>query len=111
MTDPNSQRIFLSVVVPAWNEARRIGRSLAEIGAFLAAKPYASEIILVDDGSTDETGEAARAGLAARVPLRTIVLDRNRGKGYAVRQGVLASAGEVVLFCDADLSTPIEETD
>ena len=111
MTDPKKGTVFLSVVIPAWNEEPRIGRTLAEIGAFLAAKPYASEIILVDDGSTDGTAEAARAGFTAGVPLRTITLDRNHGKGYAVREGVLASTGEIALFCDADLSTPIEELD
>ena len=99
----------LSVIVPAFNEATRIGPSLGRIVSYLdrLGDPY--EVIVVDDGSRDRTrdvvGEVGRD--APRV--RLLPLERNQGKGAAVRAGVLASSGREVLFSDADLSTPIEE--
>lgn len=104
--------ILLSVVIPAYNEEARIGRTLARVAEYLAGRDYASEILVVDDGSTDGTREVAgRAMAAAAVPFRLLALPANRGKGAAVREGVLAARGEFVLFSDADLSTPIEEAD
>ena len=102
----------LSIVIPAYREEVRLPESLARISRFLAAEAglAGAEVIVVDDGSPDRTGEVAteegrRLGLA----LRVIRLPRNRGKGFAVRTGVLAAAGESILVTDADLSTPIEE--
>jgi dolichyl-phosphate beta-glucosyltransferase len=109
MTHPNGENVFLSVVVPAYDEEERIGPSLAAIGSYLGSKPFSSEVIVVDDGSGDRTAEVAAA--ARGIPSRVIRLERNRGKGRAVREGVLAAAGEVILFSDADLSTPITELD
>lgn len=106
-TDPP---IRLSVVIPAYNEEARIGRTLARVAEYLAGRDYAAEILVVDDGSTDGTREVAAGALAAGpVPLRLLALPANRGKGAAVREGVLAARGEIILFSDADLSTPIEE--
>jgi dolichyl-phosphate beta-glucosyltransferase len=107
-TDPP---IHLSVVIPAYNEEARIGGTLARVAEYLAGRDYAAEIFVVDDGSTDGTREvAAAAGAAAgAVPFRLLALPANRGKGAAVREGVLAARGEFILFSDADLSTPIEE--
>jgi len=104
----------LSIVVPAYNESARIGSSLASIVAWAEAQSFPVEIIVVDDGSLDETVLVARAGLdgAARPKgIRAAVLmgEPNRGKGYAIRRGVLAATGALVLVTDADLSTPIEE--
>ena len=97
----------LSVVIPAFNEAGRLPKSLARLRDWLAGSPYRHEIVVVDDGSTDGTAEAARqAGGEALVLLRH---QPNRGKGYAVRRGMLAATGERRLMTDADLSTPIEE--
>jgi len=111
MTDPTPTAVFLSIVIPAYNEERRIGPSLGKILGYLKTKPFASETIVVDDGSRDKTAEVATAALEGRVPSRVIRLDTNHGKGYAVKAGVLASAGQAILFTDADLSTPIDELD
>jgi len=99
--------VELSVVIPAYNEAERIGPTLDRIGSYLGARGFAAEILVVDDGSTDATAELV-AGHGAR-DLRLIRQGENRGKGAAVRRGVEESRGRRVLLCDADLSTPIEE--
>jgi dolichyl-phosphate beta-glucosyltransferase len=102
-------RPTLSVIVPAYDEATRIAPTLHRICAYLEARPEPYEVIVVDDGSRDAT-RAIVTGVAARAPrVRLLALARNRGKGAAVRAGVLASRGDEVLFTDADLSTPIEE--
>jgi hypothetical protein len=100
--------IHLSVVVPAYNEEQRITPTLERLRAYLAAQPYSSEIVVVDDGSRDQTTQVARAALAGAQAGQTIRYTPNRGKGFAVRTGVLATTGRYVLFTDADLSTPIE---
>lgn len=100
---------MLSIVVAAYNEERRLGRSLQAIGKYLARHRLAHEIIVVDDGSNDGTARLVTE-LQAVVPnLRLISYATNRGKGYALRTGVLASSGDYVLISDADLSTPITE--
>ncbi|HEY6394720.1 MAG TPA: dolichyl-phosphate beta-glucosyltransferase [Candidatus Binataceae bacterium] len=97
----------LSIVVPAYNEALRIDTTLRKIPIYAAAQPFPIEVVVVDDGSTDATAE-----VVARFPeVRMLRVSPNRGKGHAVRHGALASAGEFVLFTDADLSAPIEEAD
>lgn len=99
----------LSIIVPAYNEERRIAPTLERITAFMAATEEPYELIVVDDGSRDRTG-AIVAGFADRHPAtRLLAMPRNGGKGAAVRAGVLASRGGEVLFSDADLSTPISE--
>jgi dolichyl-phosphate beta-glucosyltransferase len=102
---------YLSVVIPAYNEERRLPDTLRRVRDYLGRQSYASEILVVDDGSQDGTIVAAQqalAGLAPNVAGRVIAND-HRGKGYTVRTGMLAAAGEIVLFTDADLATPIEE--
>ena len=102
---------FLSLVIPAYNEALRIGASLEKIRRYLASKEFASEVIVVDDGSADGTPELLREAASSFPALRVLRNEPNRGKGYSVRRGVLESQGEFVLFTDADLSAPIEEAD
>ncbi|HEY7268956.1 MAG TPA: dolichyl-phosphate beta-glucosyltransferase [Dehalococcoidia bacterium] len=99
----------LSLVVPSFNEERRIEASLGEIGRFLAGMDFASEVIVVDDGSGRAGMQANEAGLAAlpeTIQRRLIKHEANRGKGAAVRTGCLAAAGDYVAFIDADLATP-----
>ena len=104
------RRMELSVVVPAFNEEQRIAASLERIGAFLLGCEGASELLCVDDGSTDRTAELVRE-YARRSPVETRLLEngRNRGKGASVRAGMLQARGRLSLFTDADLSAPIEE--
>jgi dolichyl-phosphate beta-glucosyltransferase len=95
------------VVIPAYNEAERLPRTLARVREYLDAwgRPY--EIVVVDDGSADGTAERARA--AGGDALTVVSNETNRGKGYSVRRGMLLARGERLLMSDADLSTPIEE--
>ncbi|MCU0257115.1 MAG: glycosyltransferase family 2 protein [Vicinamibacterales bacterium] len=97
----------LSIVIPALNEAARLPRTLQRIAEDLEASHESHEILVVDDGSTDGTADAAVRTLGPAVTV--LRNDRNRGKGYSVRRGMLAAAGARRLMTDADLSTPIEE--
>jgi len=101
----------LSIVVPAFNEAGRVGQSLRSILDYLNRTNPRAELIVVDDGSDDDTVAVAEQALAnpGRINARVITYQPNRGKGYAVRCGLLACEGRIVLFSDADLSTPITE--
>ncbi len=102
---------WLSLIIPAYNEARRLGPSLSRIVAYLQQQSYPAEVIVVDDGSSDETGEVARGALEGQVAFEVLRNEPNRGKALSVKRGLLAGAGEVLLFSDADLSTPIEEAE
>lgn len=104
--------LSLSIVVPAYNEGARLGKSLREIVTYLNEYAPESELIVVDDGSTDDTAATARAELTDSQSVRTSVISyqSNLGKGRAVRLGLLASREDIALFTDADLSTPITET-
>src|SRR6267154_443874 len=101
----------LSIIVPAYNEAARLGPSLRTIVDYLKQQRDQSEVIVVDDGSTDNTATVAEESLAdsGAVATRVIRYDENRGKGYAARTGLLAARANIALFSDADLSTPITE--
>jgi glycosyltransferase involved in cell wall biosynthesis len=97
--------VDLSVVIPAFNEGRRILRNLEEVRRFLETSVARWEIIVVDDGSRDDTADR----VAECAEVRLLRNGRNRGKGYSVRRGMLEATLATVLFTDADLSTPIEE--
>ena len=94
---------FLSVIIPAYNEENRLGPTLVRIKEYLGQQDYTSEIVVVDNASKDRTIEVAKAAGV------DVIEEPRRGKGAAVRTGMLAAKGELVLFSDADLSTPIEE--
>lgn len=107
----SSENRSLSIIIPAYNEARRIGASLHKIQAYFERHPDLCEVIVVDDGSRDGTDVVVKA-IAETYPLVRIIRHPiNSGKGFAVRQGVLAARGGRVAFCDADLAAPIEELD
>jgi len=103
----------LSIIIPAYNEAARLGQTLHTIFDYLKAQAGESEVIVVDDGSKDETVRVAEQAIKTRsngISARVMPVNPNRGKGHAVYTGLLAAAAPVALFTDADLSTPITET-
>jgi len=114
-TPPAMAACYLSVIVPAYNEEKRLPATLQRMETYLKGRDFSYELIVVDDGSRDGTRQLVSEFAATRPWVRLLHYDSeqghplNRGKGYAVRQGVLHSAGRDVLFSDADLSTPIEE--
>jgi dolichyl-phosphate beta-glucosyltransferase len=102
-------RPFLAVIIPAFNEEVRILPTLTRIGEYLASQDYTWHVVVVSDGSTDQTHELV-ANFAAKNPGFSLnVSPINRGKGYVVRKGMLETDAEYLLFSDADLATPIEE--
>lgn len=102
---------FLSIVIPAYNEAQRLGSTLEQVRAFVESRGYSTELILVDDGSTDRTPELLQKLAQQSAGVRVFRNEPNRGKGFSVRRGVLEARGELVLFTDADLSAPLEESE
>jgi dolichyl-phosphate beta-glucosyltransferase len=98
--------VHLSFVIPAYNESRRIGETLAKALAYFKKQDYDWEILVVDDGSTDGTAAFVRRSFP---DVRVIEYTQNRGKGHAVRTGMLAAEGDYRVFSDADGSTPVEE--
>lgn len=101
--------VYLSIIIPAYNEEKRIAGTLAAVNDYLIRRNRPYEVIVVDDGSTDGTSHAAKRIKDDRLVI--IKNPDNRGKGYSVRRGVLASRGKVILFSDADLSADIAEMD
>jgi dolichyl-phosphate beta-glucosyltransferase len=99
----------LSVIIPAYNEERRLPETLRKIEPYLAKRNHAFEVILVDDGSGDGTLRLMRDESDRHPYVKVVALPKNRGKGRALATGVAASSGRLVLISDADLSTPIEE--
>ena len=100
---------FLSLIIPVYNEESRLAFTLNTVGAYLSALGKSYEIIVVDDGSSDDTKKVLREQIARTNNLRIVSYEENCGKGYAVRQGVFASRGDYVMFSDVDLSAPIDE--
>jgi len=99
----------LSIVIPSFNEELRLPVTLADISAYIRASKRETEVIVVDDGSTDRTADVANSFRGEIQRLRVISNKKNRGKGYSVRHGMLEAHGRIVLFTDADLSAPIDE--
>lgn len=107
MTSPLAQP-FLSIVIPAYNEEPRIGSTLEQVIRFLSTQPYSWEIIVADDGSEDATGQVV-GGLAVSNPNLRLLSLPHKGKGWAVKNAMLAASGQYRLLCDADLSVPIAQ--
>jgi glycosyltransferase involved in cell wall biosynthesis len=104
----------LSIIIPSYNEEKRLGRTLARIAEYFAANQIAGngelEILVVDDGSKDATACVAQDWMREMPRLRLVSNGRNRGKGYSVCHGMLEARGRIALFTDADLSSPMEES-
>jgi glycosyltransferase involved in cell wall biosynthesis len=101
----------LSIVIPSFNEEKRLPATLDRIARYLHASGRPTEVIVVDDGSVDGTAGVAETFRGKIEGMRVVSNGRNRGKGYSVRHGFMEARGEIVLFTDADLSAPIEEAD
>jgi len=99
---------FFSIIIPAYNEEKRLPNTLEQVFRFLEEQSYTSEVIVVENGSNDRTYETAKEFTKQHKNLH-LIHDAQRGKGGAVQRGVREARGEYVLFCDADLSMPVEE--
>ena len=101
----------ISIIVPAYEEQARLGDSIKQILAYIKREKSPAELIVVDDGSRDDTAEIAEDAAAGfpDLPTKVIRYETNRGKGHAVKTGLLAAQADIAVFSDADLSTPIEE--
>ena len=108
---PPAARPHISIVVPAWNEAARIPSALRQIVGYVEPRGNRFEVLVVDDGSTDETVQVVEQVCREIPAVRLLRNPGNCGKGYAVRNGMLDARGEYLLFTDADLSSPITEAD
>ena len=104
----DSSQTFLSIVIPAHNEESRLGKTLEEIFEFLTDQSYSAEVFVVENGSADRTLQVARSAAAKHENL-TVIQEARRGKGLAVRLGMLAARGQYRFLCDADLSMPIDQ--
>ena len=98
-----------SIVVPAYNESARLRASLEKILAYVRAQNWDAEVLVINDGSRDNTAEIVRGFAEKDTAVRLLENPGNRGKGYSVRNGMLNARGEILIFSDADLSSPIEE--
>lgn len=101
----------LSIVIPSFNEELRLPGTLTQISSYIRASKRETEVIVVDDGSTDRTSVVANSFRGEIQRLRVMANEKNRGKGYSVRHGMMEARGRIVLFTDADLSAPIAEAD
>lgn len=101
--------MLLSLVIPAYNEAGRIGGTVAHVCAYLEAQPFSWEVIVVIDGGPQAAADEARTAAGGRDNVRVLVNDVNRGKGFSVRRGFSEARGDQLVFIDADLSLPIED--
>lgn len=103
------EECFLSIIIPAYNEEKRLLPTLHKVYAYLSRQDFYSEIVIVDDGSTDNTIQVVRNFKSSDNHITILENTQNKGKGYSVRKGMLYAKGKYVFFTDADLSTPIEE--
>ena len=108
MSTPDDAQPFLSIIIPAYNEERRLPLTLPQVVAFAQTQPYPVEILVVDNASTDRTAEIVR-GAMAHYPHLRLLYQPVQGKGAAVRMGMLAGRGEYLFICDADLAMPIAQ--
>lgn len=108
---PPNAPLFLSLIIPAFNEENRLPPTLRKANRYFDSKNFSLEIIIVDDGSSDRTAEVCRKIFGKNENFRVIELPMNQGKGFAIKTGIEQAQGNYILFADADNSTPIEEFD
>src|ERR1700676_609820 len=101
----------LSIVIPAYNESARIENALERVLSCVADRGWDAEVIVVDDGSKDDTAAIVQRWRDTHPRLHLVQNPGNKGKGYSVRNGLLQAAGDIVMFTDADLSAPMEEAE
>jgi dolichyl-phosphate beta-glucosyltransferase len=101
--------VTYSIVIPAYNEGQRLGATLEKVLAYVRRQGWDAEVIVVSDGSRDNTTDIVREYAKTNPNLRLLENPGNRGKGYSVRSGILSARGDIIVFSDADLSSPIEE--
>lgn len=109
--DQSASHPRVSIVIPAFNESARIDRTLERVLECVAQREWDAEILVVDDGSTDDTPEVVKRWMDHHPRLHLVKNVQNRGKGYSVRNGLLQATGEIVMFTDADLSAPMVEAE
>jgi dolichyl-phosphate beta-glucosyltransferase len=109
--DQYMQRPSISIIIPAYNESARIGKTLEDVLRCVHDRNWQAEILVVNDGSTDSTAAIVQEAAFLHPEVRLLTNQENRGKGFSVRHGVLHSVGEIVMFTDADLSAPMEEAE
>jgi dolichyl-phosphate beta-glucosyltransferase len=105
------ERPLISIVIPAYNESARIGKTLGEVVRCVRERNWHAEVLVVNDGSTDRTAAIIQEFAQLHPEVRLLNNAENRGKGFSVRHGVLHAVGEIVMFTDADLSAPMEEAE
>ena len=101
----------VSIIIPAYNEADRLGRALEQVLRCVRHRAWQAEVIVVNDGSSDDTSDLVRQWMETHPELTLLENAGNRGKGYSVRNGLLQASGDIVMFTDADMSAPIEEAE
>jgi dolichyl-phosphate beta-glucosyltransferase len=107
----DQKKEVISVIIPAYNEAVRISSTLTRMDEYLRGRFRDFELIVVNDGSSDNTEDVVRSAMTTIPSIKYAGYEKNRGKGYAIRRGIALSRGDIVLISDADLSTPIEEVE
>ena len=107
--EPALKSLTYSIVIPAYNESARIGATLKRVLAYVDSRSWNAEVIVVNDGSHDETAAVVRSFAERDSRLRLVENPGNRGKGYSVRNGMMNASGELLFFTDADMSSPVEE--
>ncbi|HIA52818.1 MAG TPA: glycosyltransferase family 2 protein [Candidatus Melainabacteria bacterium] len=108
---PGKNECYLSIIVPSYNEERRMPRCLEKLAEYLERKQFTSEVLIVSDGSTDRTTDIVRAASQMDPTIRLIEFSENKGKGFAVRAGMLEARGKYRLFMDTDCAVPVEFID
>jgi glycosyltransferase involved in cell wall biosynthesis len=108
VTNGQKPSLFLSIVIPAYNEESRLPNTLPQVAKFVEAQDYKAEVVVVDDGSTDRTAQIVEE-IATQYPCVRLVRAPHGGKGHAVKTGMLHVQGEYAFLCDADLAMPISE--